>query len=584
MRRVPVLPAYKCRRRARQRGVAGVLAAIWLSVAIVALGAIDIGYQAYMQRSLQTAADMAATAGSQVVDDTCTRAPAAATGSAGVNGFAVPSTGNTIAVNCGRWDSTLYAAPTFFQAGATPANAVSVTVTRSVPMFFMGPSRTLTATATAEGTNVGAFTLGTTLASVGASEINNLLNAMLGTNINLSLVSYQAMASARIKIGDLVTATNAGTVQGLLSQTTTVNNLAKLMVTALSTTTTAQVDGTVAPAAISGLQSLITSGMTNRATIALGNVSATVPGLLAVTTADPQSALNATISPFDALIASAEIAQAGKSALNVGASLNLGTLGSTTLQVQVIQPPVLAVGEAGLDSKGAWRTLAHSAQVRLFLQISLLTVVPGVPTINLPLVIEAAPGTAWLVSTSCAGTKALSASYIGVQPALANACVANFPNNPSASTMLCGTTGSTYNSLPPATLVSLLANTVTLTTKATIAIQPSTSPTLVFDGIVGNSDDFQSASSNNVGHILANSLASLGTMLSGNLTLVNPLGLPGLGPVFSGVGSLLTSVMGPLLAQLDTLIVPLLQLLGVQIGTSTVHDLSLTCGQSSLVY
>ncbi len=587
MRRLSASPALGYRRRSpareRVRGAIGLLAAVWLAVAVAALGAIDVGYQAYMKRNLQAVADMAATAGSQAVDNACTRAPAAATGSAGVNGFVAPSSTNALTATCGRWDSTMYAAPTFFKANATPANAVSVTVTQNVPLFFMGPSHTLTATATAEAVNMGAFTIGTTLASVGASTINNLLNALLGTNLNLSLVSYQALANARIKIGDLVSVTNAGTVKGLLAQTITVNNLAKLMVTALSTTTTAQVDGTVAPGAISALQSLVTGGVTNNTAISVGSLSAAVPGLLSITTADTQSALNATISPFDALIVAAEVAQAGKGALNLAGSINLGLLGSTTVSVQVIQPPVLAIGEAGVDSTGAWRTLAHSAQVRVLLNVSLATVLPGVSAVNLPLAIEAAPGTAWLVATNCGGTKAASTSSIGVQPGIANACVATFPPNPSASTPLCGGTGNIFSSLAPAALVSLPLG-IALTSKATVAINADTTPTLVFDGIAGNSDDFQSASSNNVGYILANTLSTLlGNQLVANLS-ISPLGSLGLGPLLSGLGSFLTSIIGPLLGQLDTLIVPLLQLLGVQIGTSTIHDLSLTCGQSQLVY
>jgi uncharacterized membrane protein len=39
-----------------------------------------------------------------------------------------------------------------------------------------------------------------------------------------------------------------------------------------------------------------------------------------------------------------------------------------------------------------------------------------------------------------------------------------------------------------------------------------------------------------------------------------------------------------LLLGIDQVVDPLLQLLGVQLGVATVHDLSLTCGASQLVY
>ena len=54
--------------------------------------------------------------------------------------------------------------------------------------------------------------------------------------------------------------------------------------------------------------------------------------------------------------------------------------------------------------------------------------------------------------------------------------------------------------------------------------------------------------------------------------------------VVAWVVSTLVSVLTPLLNALDQVLVPVLQLLGAQIGVSTVHDLSLTCGQSQLQY
>jgi uncharacterized membrane protein len=49
--------------------------------------------------------------------------------------------------------------------------------------------------------------------------------------------------------------------------------------------------------------------------------------------------------------------------------------------------------------------------------------------------------------------------------------------------------------------------------------------------------------------------------------------------------SIVTSALAPLLAGIaDIGIDPLLQLLGVQAGVTTIHDLSLTCGAPTLVY
>jgi uncharacterized membrane protein len=43
------------------------------------------------------------------------------------------------------------------------------------------------------------------------------------------------------------------------------------------------------------------------------------------------------------------------------------------------------------------------------------------------------------------------------------------------------------------------------------------------------------------------------------------------------------SVLQPVLSGLDVLFIPLLQLLGVQVGVRTVHAISLSCSDAQLV-
>jgi len=53
------------------------------------------------------------------------------------------------------------------------------------------------------------------------------------------------------------------------------------------------------------------------------------------------------------------------------------------------------------------------------------------------------------------------------------------------------------------------------------------------------------------------------------------------------IGNLLAlltqSTLNPILGALDQLLVPLLQLLGVQVGVATVHNMSLACGVAQTV-
>ncbi|SOE66436.1 Uncharacterized membrane protein [Burkholderia sp. D7] len=583
MRRLPKWPGRPTPRGPkRQRGVASVLAAFWLLVAVAALAAIDVGNVFYQRRVMQSVADMAANAGAQVVDNACSRAPATARGSAGANGFNASASGNSITTTCGRWDSTLYAGPSYYAANATPSNAVQVTVSEQVPYFFLGAGRTVSATGLAQAVNMGAFTIGTTTASIDPTVITGLLNSMLGTNINslqISAAGYQGLAQSRIQIGDLVTAAGVGTVSQLLALNVTAAQLANLMLTALQTTKVANANLSVA---LGALRAVVNANIPGSQTFAIGAVNGAA-GLLQVSLADTQSALTATISPFDALFVAAEIAQAGKSAVNLSTSLNLLGLATATLQLQVIQPPVLAVGEAGKTPAGAWRTIATTAQVRLLLKLSigvpgLSALLGGNSLVNLPINVYVSPGTAWLISTQCLSTQAASNSVVGVQTGIANVCVGDAVTNPSATTAF---------SCSPATLVSAALVTVTTAASIPAVVPASNSTSLTFDGIVGNADDYQTTNSNQVGGVLANALSGFGAQLSApNGLTVSVIGIQlGLGAL---VGQLLVSVLVPLLTPifnaLDAILDPILQLLGAQVGVSTVHDLSLTCGQSQLQY
>jgi uncharacterized membrane protein len=596
MKRFPISPSRSTpRSRKRQRGVASVLAAFWLLVAVAALAAIDVGNVFYQRRVMQSVADMAANAGAQVVDNACSRAPATALGIAGANGFNASASGNSITTTCGRWDATLYAGPSYYAANATPSNAVQVTVSKQVPYFFLGAGRVVSATGLAQAVNVGAFTIGTTTASVDPTVITGLLNAMLGTSINtlqISAAGYAGLAQSRIQIGDLVTAAGVGTVNQLLAMNVTAAQLASLMLTALQTT---QVANANLSASVGALQAVVNANIPGSQTFPLGAVNGT-PGLLQVGLADTQSALTATISPLDALFVAADIAQAGKSAVSVSTGLNLG-IATASLQVQVIQPPVLAIGEAGQTPAGAWRTTATSAQVRAYLGLS-LGAVPGsflglgsTPLLTLPISLEVTPGTAWLQSTQCATTAAASNSVVGVQPGLANVCVGNPPSNLSASAAFSCSQPATLVSVPNVLTPGVPLLTISVKAPITAVVPPDSSSTLTFDDIVGNADDYQTVNSNRAGHVISYALANLSTAISqGGLVVNTPvpivnvviqLLIPGL---VSATLSTLVNLLTPILGALDSVLVPVLQLLGVQIGVSTIHDLSLTCGQSQLQY
>ncbi|WDD92841.1 pilus assembly protein TadG-related protein [Burkholderia sp. FERM BP-3421] len=588
-RHTPVgpIPVSRTGRRApprRQRGSLATLAVLALAVAMVALGAIDIGNLFYQRRQLQSIADMTALAAAERMDDGCVQPPVTAQSVALANGFDSTVAGQTLSTACGRWDLKDNSGPSFYTAAASPAagsdaqlNAVQVTVTRSVPYYFLGPARTVSAVSVAQATDIGTYSIGTTLAQLQGGAVNTLLNTMLGTNLNLSLVSYEGLASAHIKVSDLMNVAGASTVNQLLAMQVSVPTLASWLSSALAATT---VVNTNLQTDLSTMSSIASATYTNSQNIALGNSTST-PGLLAVNLSDPQTALNAMISPFDILMTAAEIA-AGQSALTLTGGLSIGGQGAT-VQMQIIQPPVIAIGEGGIDPVShTWRTVARTAQVRLYLNVSLGTtnlplgllgaLVPV--QVSLPLSLQVASGTGWLQSAACTASTATCASVIGVQTGIANLCVGNAPTNMSAS--------QPFSCSTPATLVNVL-NLVKITALAALpaSVPAATAPTLTFYGTTGG---YQSTNANGVGSVLGNALSGLGASLQQTqVTLLGGLSLP-LTPVESALGSFLNTALTPVLGGLDAAVVPLLQTLGVQVGESTIHDIALSCGVSTLVY
>lgn len=565
-------------RALRERGAVALVVALFMAIVIALLGALDVGNVFYARRALQRTVDLAALAAVQTMDDACTQPTATARANARVNGFDADASGQSLTVVCGRWDATTDAGSSAFFAtnAATPSNAVQVTAQRTLAYFFLGPARQLSATATAKATNLGAFTIGTTLAQVQGGLVNAMLNALLGANLHLAVASYESLANARIRMRDLVAAANVGTVRQLLAAQVTPAQFANLMATALSSSSIADAN---LQTDLATLQA-IASGSANTVQVPLGDGSSG-HGVFALDAADSESALDATISPFDAMLVAAEIAKAGQSPITLTGGLNIAGF-AAAVQVQIIEPPALAIGEAGMDASQHWRTQAHTAQVRLYLNVALGT--PSLPIIgnvalNLPLSLEAAPGTAWLQATHCAPTKAASTSTIGVQPGLANLCIGDPPTDFSAS--------QPFSCKNSATLVNV-AHVVKVTTNASLpAVVPQGSvATLTFDGVTPSDDDYQSADSNAVGSVLATALSGLAASMSQpdglHVTLLGGLPLP-LGLFVGALVAALSPALDQLLGGIDLAVDPLLQLLGVQLGVATIHDLSLTCGASQLV-
>jgi uncharacterized membrane protein len=601
--------------RRRARGAIATLAALAIVLAVAALGVLDLANLYYARRALQNVADFAALAAVQQMDDRCVQPLATATANAASNGFVANATARTLAVSCGRWDTNSSGAMTFVANGAPPLNGVQVSVTKTVPYFFLGPSRQITASATAKAAVTGSFQVGTSL--VEANLLNGLLGALLGTQVQLDAVSWTGLANANVKIADLAAvATSAGTYDGLLAAKTTVGGLATILLKAVNRDAAFTADASSAQSALNTLSVFVPGQSSNAIPLAALDGS---PALLQLGVANAAYAADATVNVLQLLIAGAEIAAAGQAPVTF--NLDLAGLGgslpaSVALTLQVISPPAIAVGEPGyIAGTTTWRTQAQTAQILLGVNAVISTSggnaswlgvqYPLDVTVQLPLYVVVAQGQAWLASAQCAASKAASTQTIGVQTGLASLCIGTPLAAGLTANQVNGFNCSATNARWNVATVALEGTNVATVSAPSISV-PVVNPAgdaLTFDGN-GNPLDGDSVNANAVGAVLNNTLQSTVTTL-GQLTessnglritlLQGPLGdLLGIlvGPVSALIDGvvmpIVTNVLGttlaPVLNGLDSAVLgPLLQLLGVQLGVATVSARPLTCGVATLV-
>ncbi|WP_211460659.1 TadG family pilus assembly protein [Collimonas silvisoli] len=551
---------------APQHGSVAVMAAIFLSVIVVLLSSVDIGYMFYMRRDLQKNADLAALAGAQQLvgtpltgnPTTCaaTDAPVlAAIGNAQANGFstvAPNAMSNAITVTCGLWDpvANLALAPGYFStpAAGTNLNAVKVVVTQTVPAFFGLGARTINAQAIASASNpTAAFSLGTGLLSLCSSSgsLSSLLvNSLLGSNICLSAASYGGLLGAQVSLLKVLTNLNVniGSVSQVANTQVTLAQLVNASIGGLSSTQVANI-GT-------DLGSL-TSGT-------LGGTLLRIGDIFDLSSANGVAALDTQINILDLLnVSTLQVANKNHLASS-NINVNLPGLGQAGLQLNLIEPPQMAVGGVGAT--------ATSAQLRLAINVQALTLIPGYPAVQLPIYVDLAAGKAKLNSLQCnapqSATFAITTSTAGICVAkgqtLASSplsCPADMASNPSnridaiAGVLNLGINVSPSTSYPAVTLYPppSTSNTVTVGSKLQDILGGTIQPQKFWVGLDAD---------------------PLGLLSGALTTLLSTLGNL-LNPILSSVGGLLDQLTSQL---------------GLNIGLSTLNLSSISCGNVKLVY
>lgn len=195
------------------------MGAIWMMVALIVLMGLDIGNLFWQKRELQKIADMAALAGVQGTSAGCATVRSYAQSNAQLNGLRSSglNADTFLPADCGNWDPRLPPVvesgvncnpACYFDKSRTPVNAVRVTVSRTVPYFFVfnwgSDGRLMKATATAAGTSSrAALNIRSTLVTVDSSKstlLNAVFGGLLGGSLNLGVVGWQGLVNTNLNL------------------------------------------------------------------------------------------------------------------------------------------------------------------------------------------------------------------------------------------------------------------------------------------------------------------------------------------------------------------------------------------------
>jgi uncharacterized membrane protein len=381
--------------RRAQRGALAAVGLIWLMVALVCLMSIDIGNVFWQRREVQKLADLAALAAAEMSASGCANASTVALANAAANGL---KTSDSATVTCGNWnpkdargpaDATV-SPPRYFRALQAPYNAALVTVSRTVPFFFVfnffgagqaPASRTVTAQATAaRAAPVARLSVQSTLVTVGSSDatlLNAVFGGLLGGSLNLSAVGWQGLLGTNINLLNYFDrlALNLGVAAGdyttLLATQTTLGSLLQAAADVLGS-------GSAAYTALIGVQNGIGA--------AVGSLPIQLGSLIQLQTGTPSAALNANLQVFQLVQGLVQLANS-QSAVAASVSLvNLPGIGSVSVKLKVTEPPqISAIGNpavAAADSPayaGPNQISVRTAQIRSLIAINIpgLSVVTG---------------------------------------------------------------------------------------------------------------------------------------------------------------------------------------------------------------
>lgn len=424
--------------RADRSGSINIIAAASAAflIGVLAVG-IDYGFLTLQRRTLQNTSDLAAIVAASNIEE----AEAAALQHFARNGgrIALKRDGRLITTHGefpidqlatlkdidgyaevvkGRYtpDPTIQPANRFV-AGQTPYNAVTVTTRAAGDLVFarsIASKPAMSVKSVAAAHELAAFSVGSRAASLNGGLLNKVLGALLGTEISLSAMDYEALADADIELFDFT--------QSLATKL----NMRAVTYDQLLQSEVQLADFVDALGDANGLSPAV-AGILNSLGHKLGSSSIHVR-LDRILNLDPYRSLTvgesdgfvAEASAFELLTSAVSLANAGKQvAVDLGTSVP--GLADIKLNLAIGEPPVgtpfLAVGQEG--------SVVRTAQTRLMITASVngLSALAGIK-ISVPLYVEIANAEAALTSITCLGGNASQATVkVAVVPGVAEVAI-----------------------------------------------------------------------------------------------------------------------------------------------------------------
>lgn len=465
-----------------------------------------------------------------------------------------------------------------FVPGKQPYNAVQVSLEKLGSLYFgssvMAPP-VIGTSAIASMKSEAAFSVGSRLLQLDGGLANALLGALLGGNINLNVMDYNALAAADVSVLSFLDAlairTNATalTYSDLLSTTATVGQIAAAM---------ADVPGLDSVSRIAlqtlGAQSSASLLVSLNTLIDLGSV-----GQLGI--GQRPAGLDIAANVLSMLTASAAIANGDNMvAANLGGMLP--GLGGLKLKIAIGEPPQrspwLAVGEEG--------TVVRTAQTRVSLVASVSPLSSNLGggihllSINLPLHVEVAYAEARLKSIECPTGRPESLRVtIDTTPGIAELYIAEAYGS--------GFADFTRKLMFRAVAVADVSLNILFVIKLDLLKVKGFAHAMMGNDVAIPLTFTQAdiAARKTKTATTGNYTSSLASTLIGDLELsVEPLGLPiDIGWLLGVVKPPVKLALGAVTPALDKLLYNLLGMLGVSLGQADVRVTGATCGRALLV-